>query len=103
MLPKTTDTPCIGVCSTIYGDLVCRGCKRHYQEVIDWNGYTDAAKLAVLQRLEQSITQVMQQVCDVTDPALLITKLQKYKVRYRPEWNSHCHAYQLLVNGAARI
>ncbi|MEC9132488.1 MAG: DUF1289 domain-containing protein, partial [Pseudomonadota bacterium] len=21
-------TPCVGICSTTYGDLVCRGCKR---------------------------------------------------------------------------
>ncbi|WP_317135104.1 DUF1289 domain-containing protein [Piscirickettsia litoralis] len=32
-------TPCVGLCSTVYGDDVCRGCKRFYHEIIDWNQY----------------------------------------------------------------
>ena len=32
-------TPCVGVCSTTYGDLVCRGCKRFSHEIVGWNGY----------------------------------------------------------------
>ncbi|MCZ6890305.1 MAG: DUF1289 domain-containing protein, partial [Gammaproteobacteria bacterium] len=34
-------TPCIGICSTTYGDLVCRGCKRYAHEIVDWNRYTE--------------------------------------------------------------
>jgi uncharacterized protein len=33
-------TPCVGICSTTYGDLVCRGCKRFSHEIVQWNGYT---------------------------------------------------------------
>jgi predicted Fe-S protein YdhL (DUF1289 family) len=40
-LPVRTPTPCIGVCSTGIGDVVCRGCKRYAQEVIHWNGYSE--------------------------------------------------------------
>lgn len=36
---QTIKTPCVGLCSTVYGDLVCRGCKRFHHEVIHWNGY----------------------------------------------------------------
>ncbi|MEL0305883.1 MAG: DUF1289 domain-containing protein, partial [Halieaceae bacterium] len=39
-------TPCIGVCSTGVGDVVCRGCKRFAHEVIDWNGYSPEQKQA---------------------------------------------------------
>lgn len=39
MSNQTIKTPCIGLCSTVYGDLVCRGCKRFHHEVIQWNGY----------------------------------------------------------------
>ena len=30
-------TPCLGICSTTYGDDVCKGCKRFVHEVISWN------------------------------------------------------------------
>jgi predicted Fe-S protein YdhL (DUF1289 family) len=45
-------TPCIGICSTTYGDLVCRGCKRFAHEIVEWNGYSDSQQVAVWSRLE---------------------------------------------------
>ena len=44
-------TPCVGMCSTTFGDFVCRGCKRWLHEVIDWNAYDDANKHVVVERL----------------------------------------------------
>lgn len=44
-------TPCIGICSTTYGDLVCRGCKRFAHEIVQWNGYDGDQRRAVWQRL----------------------------------------------------
>ena len=52
-MPHTIKTPCVGLCSTVYGDLVCRGCKRYHHEVIQWNGYNAEEKQAVWLRLEQ--------------------------------------------------
>lgn len=46
------DSPCIGVCSaTALGDEICIGCGRTFQEVIDWNTYSDEQKIAINQRL----------------------------------------------------
>ncbi len=28
-------TPCVGMCSTTYGDLVCRGCRRFSHEIVN--------------------------------------------------------------------
>ena len=44
-------TPCVGVCSTTYGDLVCRGCKRFSHEIVGWNGYDPDQKDRVWARL----------------------------------------------------
>ena len=44
-------TPCIGICSTTYGDMICRGCKRFAHEIVAWNGYTDDQRERVWQRL----------------------------------------------------
>ena len=57
-------TPCVGICSTTYGDLVCRGCKRFAHEIVQWNGYDATQQDAVRERL----TRVRDEVLD----ALLI-------------------------------
>jgi len=44
-------TPCVGICSTTYGDLVCRGCNRFAHEIVAWNGYSDDQRARVWQRL----------------------------------------------------
>ena len=44
-------TPCVGICSTTYGDLVCRGCKRFAHEITGWNGFTDSQRERVWDRL----------------------------------------------------
>ena len=44
-------TPCVGICSTTYGDLVCRGCKRFSHEIVQWNGFDDEQQVLVWQRL----------------------------------------------------
>lgn len=56
---KTIKTPCIGICSTVFGDEVCRGCKRFVHEVIDWNTYSSEQKLMVKDRLECFTAQVL--------------------------------------------
>lgn len=44
-------TPCVGICSTTYGDLVCRGCKRFAHEIVQWNGFDEPQRKAVWERL----------------------------------------------------
>ncbi|WVM93272.1 DUF1289 domain-containing protein [Halopseudomonas pachastrellae] len=55
----TSKTPCIGLCSTVFGDLVCRGCKRFSHEIIDWNRYDNGQRAAVWSRLEQLLEQLI--------------------------------------------
>ncbi len=50
-------TPCVGICSTTYGDLVCRGCKRFAHEVVDWNQYQQAQREQVWARLLTLLAQ----------------------------------------------
>jgi len=44
-------TPCMGICSTTYGDLVCRGCKRFAHEIVSWNGFEESQRDLVWARL----------------------------------------------------
>ena len=46
-------TPCIGVCSTTYGDDICRGCRRFRHEITSWINYSDSEKNIINRRLEK--------------------------------------------------
>ncbi len=96
-------TPCVGLCSTVYGDLVCRGCKRFHHEVVNWNLYTDEEKRAVWLRLEILLVQVMAAKVDVFDAARLRQQLEQRQIRFVPEQSEYCWAYQLIARGARVI
>ncbi|MCD5992620.1 DUF1289 domain-containing protein [Pseudomonas sp. CDFA 602] len=96
-------TPCVGLCSTVYGDLVCRGCKRFHHEVIHWNGYNEDEKRAVWMRLEQLLVQVMTAKLEVFDAEKLRLQLVQRKIRFVPHQSEYCWAYQLIARGARVI
>lgn len=96
-------TPCIGLCSTVYGDLVCRGCKRFHHEVVNWNAYQEKEKRAVWSRLETLLAQVMMAKVDVFDAELLRGQLEARQIRFVAEQSPYCWAYQLLVRGSRVI
>ena len=56
---QTQLTPCAGRCSTVFGDLVCRGCRRFNHEVIQWNTYNAEQREAVWQRLDAQLDQIL--------------------------------------------
>lgn len=60
-------TPCVGICSTTYGDLVCRGCKRYAHEIVQWNGYDEQQQRLVWQRLQKIRDEILEQVIACTD------------------------------------
>ncbi|WAH60501.1 DUF1289 domain-containing protein [Pseudomonas silvicola] len=103
MSNQSIKTPCVGLCSTVYGDLVCRGCKRFHHEVIHWNGYDDEAKRAVWLRLEQLLVQVMVAKLEVFDKDKLRQQLEQRKIRFVAHQSEYCWAYQLIARGARVI
>ena len=60
-IKQKTRSPCVGICSTTYGDLVCRGCRRFAHEIVGWNGYTEEQKVSILERLKQIKKEVVSQ------------------------------------------
>ena len=103
MSNKSIKTPCVGLCSTVYGDTVCRGCKRFHHEVINWNGYDDTQKRAVWLRLEQLLVQVMMAKLEVFDKGLLRQQLEQRSIRFVEQQSAYCWAYQLIARGARMI
>ena len=83
MLFRSAPTPCIGVCSTTFGDVVCRGCRRYLHEIVDWNRYGDEAKRLVWVRLETLLAQVLPAYFRIDDPALLLARMTELKLDTR--------------------
>ena len=99
-MSKSVKTPCIGVCSTVFGDEVCRGCKRFQHEIIQWNGYDDAAKRSVLNRLELLKVQIMESKIRITDQGLLQSQLLEYKIKFDEDNDPLCWIFDLLRSGS---
>lgn len=51
------DSPCIGVCSTLF-DEVCKGCGRTAAEVSNWVFMSQAERDAVWERIERDGTSI---------------------------------------------
>lgn len=103
MSNRSLKTPCIGLCSTVYGDAVCRGCKRYDYEIIDWNIYNNEQQQAVWHRLEALLEKVMTSKLIITDREQLREKLIKYHIRFNDEQSSFYWALLLLHKGSRLI
>ncbi len=47
----TADSPCIGHCTTVLGDEVCRSCLRTFEEVSRWLEMSEDERRAVNRRI----------------------------------------------------
>lgn len=101
---KPVKTPCIGICSTTsFGDLVCRGCKRYGFEVIRWNTYDDAAKTAVLRRLESLQSQLYGNKLRIVSEDELKTGLRGLGVGFDEALSPWCWVHNLLTKNHRQI
>ena len=103
MLFSSVPTPCIGICSTTYGDTVCRGCRRYLPEVIEWNRYSDYEKRLIWQRLDGLLQQIMPRYFVIFDSERLRHELMSRRIPIRAEANSWTWLQQLLKHMARQI
>ncbi|MCB1670192.1 MAG: DUF1289 domain-containing protein [Gammaproteobacteria bacterium] len=97
-------TPCIGICSTTsVGDPICRGCKRYAFEVINWNAYSDAEKLAVLERVEKLNVQILENRLELVSEARLREGLRNRRVPFDETRSPYCWIHNLLKRCHNRI
>ncbi|MFW6092507.1 MAG: DUF1289 domain-containing protein [Pseudomonadota bacterium] len=89
-------TPCVGICSTTYGDLVCRGCKRFAHEIVQWNGFDGEQRDAVWQRLLALRGGAVQTMLHVHDEARLRARARQLDVGGADELDAWNLAYEVL-------
>ena len=102
-MDRKVKTPCVGVCSTVFGDSVCRGCKRFHHEVIEWNGYTDNQKETVWNRLESLKVLIMKSKILIEDEILLKSKLDSLKISYYDKVDPYCWVFDLIKQASQSI
>jgi hypothetical protein len=97
------DTPCIGVCSTVYGDKICRGCKRRFDEVINWLSYSAEDKQRVYDRLNDHMVAIVGQYITVKDADVVRATLDRYSIRYREDQDPLTWALHLLMFAGNKV
>ena len=102
-MERKVKTPCVGVCSTVFGDQVCRGCKRFHHEVIEWNGYTDIQKETVWNRLESLKVLIMKSKIFIENQVLLQSKLDSLKISYYDKVDPYCWVFDLIKQASLSI
>ncbi|MDC1123703.1 DUF1289 domain-containing protein [Gammaproteobacteria bacterium] len=82
MFKTRSTTPCLGICSTTYGDDVCKGCKRFVHEVINWNKYSSSEKEVVNSRLEEFKVLILKERFLIEDPDAFKLKLNENAINF---------------------
>ena len=95
-------SPCIGVCSTTYGDLVCRGCNRFAHEVVQWNGYEEDQRGAIWGRLEELRDGSLASFLSDERVGMLCATAGSVKIRDRTGLSDASLAYEVLRRLAMR-
>lgn len=103
MLFRSVPTPCVGICSTTYGDTVCRGCRRYLHEVIEWNRLNDTEKRLIWQRLDGLLQQVMPRYFEILNADLLRRELLARRIPLREDASAWTWLQQLLKQMARQL
>jgi predicted Fe-S protein YdhL (DUF1289 family) len=91
-----TRTPCVGICSTTYGDDVCRGCKRFSFEVINWNSFKPEERESVWKRLEKLKSQIMASRLKVFDSKKLEESIKYFQLKIKDDLNDLSKAFEVI-------
>ena len=79
---KRSSTPCLGICSTTFGDEVCKGCKRFSHEIVSWTKYSLEEREIINDRLEKFKIKILQHRFKVYDSKLLSSRLDEKAINF---------------------
>ena len=82
MHKKRSSTPCLGICSTTFGDEVCKGCKRFAHEIVNWTKYRLEEREIINERIEKFKILILSDRFKVIDAELLATKLEEKAINF---------------------
>ena len=82
MRKNRSSTPCIGICSTTFGDDVCKGCKRFSYEITNWGKFSNEERAVVNSRLEQFKVNILEEKFTITDSNLFESKMNEFSINF---------------------
>ena len=82
MRKNRSSTPCIGICSTTFGDDVCKGCKRFSHEITNWGKFSTDERAIVNSRLEQFKTTILEEKFTISDSGLFESKMNEFSINF---------------------
>ena len=82
MRKNRSSTPCIGICSTTFGDDVCKGCKRFSHEITNWGKFSTDEREVVNSRLEQFKTTILEEKFTISDSELFESKMNEFSINF---------------------
>ena len=82
MRKNRSSTPCIGICSTTFGDDVCKGCKRFSYEITNWGKFSNEERAVVNSRLEQFKVNILEEKFTITDKNLFESKMNEFSINF---------------------
>lgn len=94
--------PCIGICSTTYGDAVCRGCRRYSFEIIQWNQLSLSEKKLIWLRLENARVKLLRNFFIITDRQSLERGVIEYHISLELGRNPYWVVFELITKLAKR-
>ena len=82
MRKNRSSTPCIGICSTTFGDDVCKGCKRFSHEITNWGKFSTDERAVVNSRLEKFKTTILEEKFTISDSELFESKMNEFSINF---------------------
>ena len=82
MRKNRSSTPCIGICSTTFGDDVCKGCKRFSHEITNWGKFSSDERAVVNSRLEQFKITILEEKFIISDSYLFENKMNEFSINF---------------------
>jgi len=79
---KRSSTPCLGICSTTFGDEVCKGCKRFAHEIVSWTKYSPEEREIINLRLEKFKIKILKRRFKIIDKELFASKLDEKAINF---------------------
>ena len=87
MRKNRSSTPCLGICTTTFGDEVCKGCKRFSYEIVNWTKFTKEERSIVNNRLEEFKVTILKDRFKIIDQNLLETRLDENAINFNHSLN----------------
>ena len=96
MRKNRSSTPCIGICSTTFGDDVCKGCKRFSHEITNWGKFSSDERAVVNSRLEQFKITILEEKFIISDSNLFESKMNEFSINFNSSLDPITWVFDLL-------